>query len=276
MVYIFGTLFLDVSLDFKEGKEPENVEMLALNEHFGDLSIACGTLFRSISNGFSWKIAADALRPAGEFWYWLFHFYVAFCSFALLNVMTGPALLLAHVRKWIGMSGATYGISGGRGMSTSSSFCCSGECPSLPLSASPFGFAQPCQVQAVSRFGGVFCNSAIKAAENDTELLVQSLVQMRKERAAWATFCDIYSLSTQSVGLELKVQLGNAPAGVARACAEPLSQYRRARAWPSDDQRFRESLRHRGDAGAAAFDSPFTRTSLQMVRPKHPEKLQQW
>lgn len=29
--------------------------------------------------------------------------------------------------------------------------------------------------------GGVFCNSAIKAAENDAELLVQSMVQMRKE-----------------------------------------------------------------------------------------------
>ena len=28
---------------------------------------------------------------------------------------------------------------------------------------------------------GVFCNSAIKAAENDHDLAVQSLVQMRKE-----------------------------------------------------------------------------------------------
>ena len=41
------------------------------------------------------------------------------------------------------------------------------------------GFSQICCAGFV--YPGVFCNSAITAAENDTELLVQSTVQMRKE-----------------------------------------------------------------------------------------------
>lgn len=43
----------------------------------------------------------------------------------------------------------------------------------------PSGLSQICCADFV--YPGVFCNSAIKAAENDTELLVQSTVQMRKE-----------------------------------------------------------------------------------------------
>ncbi|CAK9018500.1 unnamed protein product [Durusdinium trenchii] len=39
--------------------------------------------------GFDWVEAADALKPLGDFWVQLFHLYVAFCSFAVLNVITG-------------------------------------------------------------------------------------------------------------------------------------------------------------------------------------------
>ena len=49
------------------------------------------------------------------------------------------------------------------------------RCPS----SVPSGLSQICCADFV--YPGVFCNSAIKAAENDTELLVQSTVQMRKE-----------------------------------------------------------------------------------------------
>lgn len=57
-----------------------------------------------------------SIGDVGYFWVQLYHFYIAFCSFAVLNVMTG-----------------------------------------------------------------VFCNSAIKAAESDHEMVVQSLVQTRQE-----------------------------------------------------------------------------------------------
>ncbi|OLP86513.1 hypothetical protein AK812_SmicGene32375 [Symbiodinium microadriaticum] len=39
--------------------------------------------------GIDWGEAADALMPLGEFWVRLFDWYIAFCSFAVLNVMTG-------------------------------------------------------------------------------------------------------------------------------------------------------------------------------------------
>lgn len=116
VIYIFGILFTDVLLDFRETAGSTSPDLEQMKKYFGNLGSSSATLFRAISDGISWEIAADSLQPAGHFWVQLFHFYVAFCSFALLNVMTG-----------------------------------------------------------------VFCNSAIKAAENDTELLVQSTVQMRKE-----------------------------------------------------------------------------------------------
>ena len=45
------------------------------------------TLFRSISNGIQWDEPADALGSVegGFFWVQAFHFYIAFCSFAVLN-----------------------------------------------------------------------------------------------------------------------------------------------------------------------------------------------
>ena len=48
-------------------------------------------LMRSISNGITWEKAANSLEPISTFWVQVFHFYVAFCSFALLNAI--PACL---------------------------------------------------------------------------------------------------------------------------------------------------------------------------------------
>lgn len=44
---------------------------------FGHLGSSVQTLFRSISGGFDWGDAADALRPLGEFWVLLFELFVA-------------------------------------------------------------------------------------------------------------------------------------------------------------------------------------------------------
>lgn len=74
-------------LNYLMEAEGENEE---LKLYFGTLYTSIVTLFRAISNGLTWFRAADALESAGIFWVQVFHFYVAFCSFALLNVMTGP------------------------------------------------------------------------------------------------------------------------------------------------------------------------------------------
>jgi len=60
-----------------------------LQLYFGSLYSSVVTLFRSIANGLTWAQAADSLEVTGIFWVQVFHLYVAFCSFALLNVMTG-------------------------------------------------------------------------------------------------------------------------------------------------------------------------------------------
>ncbi|CAE7670095.1 Cacna1h, partial [Symbiodinium pilosum] len=127
IMYIFSILFTDAALDFIVDANLQ-VEPLTLDEqqllhdvnlYFGSLYKSFITMFRVISDGLTWNSPADALfrLPLGEYlWAQLFHFYIAFCSFAVLNVMTG-----------------------------------------------------------------VFCNSAIKAAESDHEMVVQSLVQTRQE-----------------------------------------------------------------------------------------------
>ncbi|CAJ1329781.1 unnamed protein product, partial [Effrenium voratum] len=117
IMYIFGILFTDLVIDFLfEEEQLGAAQHPLLEKYFGTLYLSMITLFRSISNGLTWHEAADALMPMGMVWVQVFHFYVAFCSFALLNVMTG-----------------------------------------------------------------VFCNSAIKAAERDHDAMLHSMVQGRRE-----------------------------------------------------------------------------------------------
>ncbi|CAJ1349132.1 unnamed protein product [Effrenium voratum] len=123
IIYIFGILFTDAVLDHiieqqTAGADLEKQELADVATYFGTLYQSCLTLFKCISDGLTWNEPSTALTriPLGDFWAQLFHFYIAFCSFAVLNVMTG-----------------------------------------------------------------VFCNSAIKAAESDHEMVVQSLVQTRQE-----------------------------------------------------------------------------------------------
>lgn len=113
IMYIFGILFTDVVLNYLMEHEGDHDE---LQLYFGSLYSSVVTLFRSIANGLTWGQAADSLEETGFFWVQIFHLYVAFCSFALLNVMTG-----------------------------------------------------------------VFCNSAIRAAERDHDTVVQNIVQTRKD-----------------------------------------------------------------------------------------------
>ncbi|CAE7506244.1 CACNA1S [Symbiodinium natans] len=125
IIYIFGILLTDAVLDAViEAQEletplPENANGENVSHYFGTLYSSTLTLFRTISEGVTWKIPDDLLvgmNSLGWFWANIYRFYIAFCSFAVLNVMTG-----------------------------------------------------------------VFCNSAIKAAESDHEMVVQSLVQTRQE-----------------------------------------------------------------------------------------------
>jgi len=85
-MYVFGILFSDIALDHM--KEERNIDP-ELDRFFGSLPASLETLFRTISGGLDWGEAADSLIPVGWPWVQVYHFYVAFVSFAVLNVMTG-------------------------------------------------------------------------------------------------------------------------------------------------------------------------------------------
>ncbi|CAK9046302.1 Sodium channel protein type 4 subunit alpha A (Voltage-gated sodium channel subunit alpha Nav1.4a) [Durusdinium trenchii] len=88
IIYIAGVLFTDVALQH-HAETGDGDHHHAMMRFFGSLGLSVQTLFRAISGGIDWAEAAEALRPLGDFWVLLFQVYVAFCMFAVLNVMTG-------------------------------------------------------------------------------------------------------------------------------------------------------------------------------------------
>lgn len=92
IVYVFGIVFTTVvtaHLADHPSPWPANSEEAVLHEIFGSLHRSIHSLFRSISGGLTWNIAADALAKVSWFWAYLFTSYVSFLLFAVLNVMTG-------------------------------------------------------------------------------------------------------------------------------------------------------------------------------------------
>ncbi|CAJ1426573.1 unnamed protein product [Effrenium voratum] len=84
LIYSFGVLFTDAVLSHPH---MEDIPQAAF--YFGSVYKSCTTLFRTTLSGFDWNDAADSLLPVGMFWVQVFHVYVAFCGFAVLNVITG-------------------------------------------------------------------------------------------------------------------------------------------------------------------------------------------
>lgn len=92
IIYSFSILFTDAVLQNEHTFKEVPLGELKWEEalfFFGGIFDSYNTLFRTCLAGFDWVEAADALKPLGDFWVQLFHLYVAFCSFAVLNVITG-------------------------------------------------------------------------------------------------------------------------------------------------------------------------------------------
>lgn len=91
IMYSFGILFADAITDYilQNGDHiPQHIAD-GLVRHFGSLVTSMNTLFRAISGGVTWEAPAEFLHYVGPEWTCVFTFYVAFCCFAVLNVMTG-------------------------------------------------------------------------------------------------------------------------------------------------------------------------------------------
>eukprot|EP00747_Dinoflagellata_sp_TGD_P116633 gnl/TRDRNA2_/TRDRNA2_172431_c2_seq1.p1 gnl/TRDRNA2_/TRDRNA2_172431_c2~~gnl/TRDRNA2_/TRDRNA2_172431_c2_seq1.p1 ORF type:complete len:476 (+),score=82.46 gnl/TRDRNA2_/TRDRNA2_172431_c2_seq1:115-1428(+) len=93
MLYIFGVIFLQAAggalladLDnhdlTKEAKD-------GLVEHWSSVDGAMLTLYMAITGGNDWAALAEPLKLCGAHYYLLFLFYIAFLTFAVLNVLTG-------------------------------------------------------------------------------------------------------------------------------------------------------------------------------------------
>jgi len=90
IMYVFAIVFTDVSNEYTNGFQEINEESLAfLRKYFFDLERSVNTLFQSICNGLNWGDVADKLNELSRVWGYLYVIFVAFCLFAVLNVMTG-------------------------------------------------------------------------------------------------------------------------------------------------------------------------------------------
>eukprot|EP00913_Durusdinium_trenchii_P034308 g32100.t1 len=93
IMYVFAIVFTDVSSEYSRGfEEISEANLKFIREHFLDLERSIMTLFQSICNGIAWGEVADKLNELSRIWGYLYVTYIAFCLFAVLNVMTGMSL----------------------------------------------------------------------------------------------------------------------------------------------------------------------------------------
>jgi len=85
-MYVFGMVLARHVSDhmLERGQRDEQLDLL-----WGGLGISIYTLFKSISGGIDWHIAAVPLEDVGGLPVAIFIFYVSFLYFAVLNVITG-------------------------------------------------------------------------------------------------------------------------------------------------------------------------------------------
>ncbi|CAJ1360797.1 unnamed protein product, partial [Effrenium voratum] len=89
IIFLFGLIFTDISTEFFARSESGGDTSDFLSKRFNSLASSMHTLYASITGGFTWVEARDAFSEIDLMWGWLFEAYIAFCLFAVLNVMTG-------------------------------------------------------------------------------------------------------------------------------------------------------------------------------------------
>jgi len=90
IIYVFAIVFTDATSQHVSdlfGEEQRSAES-ALIKRFGPLHVSMHTLFRCISDGHTWDPVVESLIHVNWALGYLFSMYIAFCCFAVLNVMT--------------------------------------------------------------------------------------------------------------------------------------------------------------------------------------------
>eukprot|EP00931_Biecheleriopsis_adriatica_P031228 TRINITY_DN18338_c0_g2_i1.p1 TRINITY_DN18338_c0_g2~~TRINITY_DN18338_c0_g2_i1.p1 ORF type:complete len:633 (+),score=77.52 TRINITY_DN18338_c0_g2_i1:198-1901(+) len=92
IMFAFSIMFTDVVTEHLYVShlpwEASTVEA-EMQKYFGSLPLSMMTLFQAISGGVSWREPVDTLVSIHWAWGYGFATYIAFCYFAVLNVMTG-------------------------------------------------------------------------------------------------------------------------------------------------------------------------------------------
>eukprot|EP00931_Biecheleriopsis_adriatica_P047940 TRINITY_DN27676_c0_g1_i1.p1 TRINITY_DN27676_c0_g1~~TRINITY_DN27676_c0_g1_i1.p1 ORF type:complete len:666 (+),score=113.93 TRINITY_DN27676_c0_g1_i1:77-2074(+) len=93
IIYSMAILFTDACTNYRianVGTTADPSDHVQLAEYmFGDVALAALTLFGVISNGIDWVEVAKLLFDVSPLVGGIFCFYIVFCVFAVLNVMTG-------------------------------------------------------------------------------------------------------------------------------------------------------------------------------------------
>eukprot|EP00811_Abedinium_folium_P017127 NODE_2604_length_2182_cov_6.175669.p1 GENE.NODE_2604_length_2182_cov_6.175669~~NODE_2604_length_2182_cov_6.175669.p1 ORF type:complete len:455 (-),score=75.86 NODE_2604_length_2182_cov_6.175669:202-1566(-) len=95
IMYIFGLCFLQAATAYVEelpetGRTEDQVRNVEeLEQYWGSVTKAMQSLYWAITGGNDWKPLAQPLKATGYHYYALFIIYVAFLTFAVLNVLTG-------------------------------------------------------------------------------------------------------------------------------------------------------------------------------------------
>lgn len=96
IIYGFGIVFTQAStlylMDSQTGDgalDDADPILIAIDEYWKDLPASMLTLFMAICGGVSWENALRPMSVVSEWCAFLFLFYISFCYFAVLNVVTG-------------------------------------------------------------------------------------------------------------------------------------------------------------------------------------------
>jgi len=92
IMYIFGLCFLQIITghlaETTEGSVDKQT-LSAIEDYWNSVPQAIVTLYFAVTGGADWEVLAAPIREAGEYYFILFMFYIAFTAFAVLNVLTG-------------------------------------------------------------------------------------------------------------------------------------------------------------------------------------------
>mmetsp|Transcript_8158 Transcript_8158/g.19463 ORF Transcript_8158/g.19463 Transcript_8158/m.19463 type:complete len:637 (-) Transcript_8158:3-1913(-) len=89
IMFLFSLVFTDVCTESVAALSETQLKDSYLYFRFGSLEDSMHTLFASITGGLTWSEVSDALAEVDGIWRLVFEAYIAFCLFAVLNVMTG-------------------------------------------------------------------------------------------------------------------------------------------------------------------------------------------